>query len=193
MSRLAWLYLAAEFGPTISFFVSSRFVSFIDAVCILMIATVLACILAWYTEKRLPVIPLMSALFVLIGGFITIFFKHPDAVIFADTLFYSLSAIILGVTIPRGYLIFKRLFSAVFAVTDKGWTILSWRWFGITLIAATANEITRVLATPEFWVDYRFYKSILLVSFAFWQLRLLGRHRIEGLANKYGLRKEPEK
>ena len=193
MNRTILMVGVAEFGPLLSFFIAGRFTNFFEAVAILMCAVVIAVSCSWYFDRRIPWLPIISGLFVLIGGFITLTFRAPDAVIIADTLYYLFIVTALGIAFVRGTYLFKKLFGVIFAITDDGWRILCWRWFWFLLLAAFANEVARYFLTPEAWIDYRFYKSIVLTFFALYQLTLTKKHRVEGISNKIGLRIQTEK
>jgi len=54
-----------------------------------MTTTFLAVGLSWHLGKRIPWLPIISALFVVLGGLITLYFQDPNAIIFADTLYYA--------------------------------------------------------------------------------------------------------
>jgi len=57
------------------------------------------------------------------------------------------------------------------------------------LLAAVANEIARATISPELWIEYRFYKSIVILLFSLWQFTLTRRYRIPTESNAWGLRK----
>lgn len=188
MNRTALLYLTTELGPILVFFVVGRLTDFFTAVAIFMGATALACLLSWRLEKHIPVIPIISALFVFVGGGVTLLYSAPDAIILADTVYYLCIAVVLGVSLSYRTQLLKRLFNAVFAITDHGWRILTWRWFVALIIAAVANEYVRHFASPDFWIDYRFYKTIAITLFASYQFTLSRRYRIPEQSNAWGIR-----
>lgn len=188
MTRSSLLALIAEFGPIITFFIAGRLTDFFTAVALLMLTTAMAVIVSWHLDRRIPWLPILSAFFVLLGGAITLFYRAPDAIIFADTLYYLSIVLALGLTLARKTLLLKQLFGTIFALTDRGWQLLTWRWFWFLLAAAIANEVARALLTPESWIDYRFYKTILVTLFALFQFTLSRHYRIESESNVWGIR-----
>ena len=188
MNRTSLLVTLAELGPVIAFFVAGRFIDFYAAVAVLMAGTSLAVAASWYLERHVPLLPILSAIFVLIGGAITLFFRADDAIIIADTVYYGLVALVLLLSLLRKQLVLKKMFGLVFAMSDTGWRILSWRWFWFLTAAALANETVRILATPDIWVEYRFYKTIVVVGFACYQFTLSKRYRIKDESTPWGLR-----
>lgn len=178
----------AEFGPLVLFFIAGRVTDFFGAVLVLMSSTAAAVVLSWQLDRRLPWLPVISACFVLTGGFITIFWRAPDAVIFADTLYYGSVALAILIPLLRSTLLLKILFGTVFAIADDGWRVLSWHWFWFLLAAAIANEIARFYLTPVHWIDYRLYKSVLVTLFALSQLTVVIHYRLPEASNHFGLR-----
>lgn len=184
----ALLHLINEFAPVVAFFVAAQFYSFYTATAVLIVSTVAALITGWILERRLPVLPIISGVFVIISGFITICYKAPDALIVADSLYYFL----MGATILGGLFfklnILKRIFDATFAMYDEGWTILATRWIIIFLLAAAANEAARFALSPEEWVNFKVLKIITITAFGFYQFTLSKRFRIPEESNAWGLR-----
>lgn len=191
MNRTSVLALVAEFGPIIAFFIAGRLTDFFTAVAILMLTTATAVLVSWHVDRRIPWLPILSAFFVLLGGLITLLYRAPDAIILADTMYYLTIVLGLGITLARRQLLLKQLFGTVFAITDRGWQLLTWRWFWFLLAAAIANEIARALLTPESWIDYRFYKTILVTLFALFQFILSSQYRLPDVSNRFGLRVAP--
>lgn len=189
MNRSTTLALTAEFGPLLLFFIAGRVTDFFTAVLVLMMATAIAVGISWYAERRIPWLPVISAFFVLLGGFITVHWRAPDAIIVADTFYYTAVALAILIPLLRGSLLLKRLFVTVFAITDEGWRVLSWHWFWFLFAAAIANEIARFYLTPVQWIDYRLVKSVIVTLFAFSQFIVSIRYRIPGESNRFGLRK----
>lgn len=188
MNRTTALYLTAETGPVIAFFIAGRLTDFYGAATVLIVATFFACLLSWVAERRVPAIPVISALFVIASAILTIRFQDPDILIFADTVFYATFAITLTWSLWRGSLILKKLFDGVFAITDDGWRALMRNWLIFMIVAGCANEFVRQTATPDFWIDYRFYKTILMLIFASTQFYVTAHYRIPQEATSLGIR-----
>ncbi len=190
MNKKALLHLSNEFAPVIAFFIAAQFFTFYIATGVLIVSTLLALSAGWHFDKRFPVLPIISGFFVITSGLITICYKTPDALIFADSLYY----ILMGTTIFVGLLckinILKIIFGRTFAMKDIGWNILAKRWIVIFLLAGVANEVARGVLSPEEWVHFKVLKVITITVFGFYQFTLSKRYRIEGEANEWGLRKD---
>ena len=188
MTPGAFIQILYEFAPVVAFFVAGQLLPFTGAVLVLLVATAGSVIVAWAYHRQLPVIPLASGLLVLVTGSITLYFDTPDAIILADTIyFWGLAAAIVAGFWRKKHLL-EHMFDKTFAITHQGWRVLSMRWFVVLFGAGLANEYVRIFLTPEFWIDYRFTKILIITTFSFYQFTLARRYRIEGESNTWGLR-----
>jgi intracellular septation protein len=190
MNKKALFHLFNEFAPVLAFFTAAQFCSFYVATGVFIISTLLALLSGWYLEKRLPVLPIISGFFVLISGFITIVHKIPDALIFADTLYYLLMGVALSIGLAFQVNILKLIFDRTFAMQNIGWLILARRWIIVFLLAGIANEIARHLLTPEIWINFKIVKVFSLTMFGLYQFTLSRRYRIPEISNYWGVRTE---
>jgi len=188
MTNRAIIQLFAEFGSVAAFFTAGQLLPFQQAVMVLVTATTLGLVLNWWYFKRLPVLPLWSGAIVVCTGILTIYFDMPDAIIFADTIYFWMFALLIAFGFRRKQHFLERIFNETFAITEAGWRRLSLRWLVVLIIAGFANEYVRIYMTPEFWIDYKFTKVILLTMFSFYQFTLARKYRIEGESNVWGLR-----
>jgi intracellular septation protein len=154
-----------------------------------MVLTVVALLTGWHFERHLPILPIISGVFVIISGIITLVYQAPDALIFADSLYYFLMGLTIAVGLTFKVNILKMIFARVFAMHDIGWKILAMRWVIIFLLGGSANEIVRQLATPEVWVHFKVLKVATIAIFGFYQFTLSKKYRIPELSNEWGLRK----
>jgi intracellular septation protein len=188
MNLKALLHLLNEFAPIICFFVAAQIYSFYTATALLVVTTVISLAVGWYFERHLPLLPVISGLFVLISGTITIYYKAPDALIFADSLYYLLMGLTIGLALLFKTNLLKYIFDHTFAMKAEGWDILTRRWVFIFLLAGIANEIARHTLSPEEWVHFKFLKVITVGLFGIYQFTLARRYRLEDEANDWGLR-----
>jgi len=189
MNKKALLHLLNEFVPVIGFFLAAQFLSFYTATSILMGLTVMALLVGWHFERHFPVLPIISGLFVIISGVITIVYQAPDALIFADSLYYFLMGLTIAIGLAFRVNILKYIFARVFAMSDTGWKILAMRWVIIFLIGGIANELVRIFATPEVWVQFKVLKVVTITVFGIYQFTLSRKYRIPEESTEWGLRK----
>lgn len=188
MQQRALINLLAEFLPVLGFFIVAQFASFFVATAFLMALTTMAIIVGWVFNHRLPALPIVSALFVLVSGALTLIWQNPDALIISDTIYYGLMGGVILIALFWRINLLKLIFDSTFAMSDEGWHRLAIRWITIFFIAAIANELVRYFLTPEQWVDYRFIKTVAFIVFSFYQFTLSRRYRIPGESNAWGLR-----
>lgn len=122
-----------EFGPIIVFFGTLSFLGdtnkgFIASTTIFSILTMVALIASYLYEKRIAWFPLIAGVSVITFGILTLVFEEPALFILKDTLYNGFFGVFLlgGVYMRKGLL--KKLFVALFDMSDKGWHILSLRW-----------------------------------------------------------------
>lgn len=188
MTKAAAIHLLTELAPVSVFFIVGQFYDFLTCVLILVMTTLGALFISWIYERRLPFLAIFSTLFIVVFGLITLVYKSPDVFIFADSLYYFTCAAAVGYGLLRRHLYLKWLFERTFAMSDEGWYILSLRWLYLFIFAGVANELVRILFTPDIWIDYKFLKVLLIAGFGMYQFTLSRRFRIPELSNKWGLR-----
>jgi intracellular septation protein len=188
MNQKALLHLFNEFVPVLAFFLAAQFFSFYTATSVLMVFTVIALSLGWHFERHFPVLPIISGVFVIISGIITLIYRAPDALIFADSLYYFLTGLTIAVGLVFRTNILKMIFGRIFAMHDIGWKILSLRWTIIFLLGGVANETVRILGTPEIWVHFKVMKVATITIFGMYQFTLSRKYRIPEESNEWGLR-----
>lgn len=187
-SRRATIHLITEFVPVLAFFLAGNLLDLRSATIILIITTIGALITGLWCANRIPVLPVISTIFVLISGGISLREHTAEALIIADSLYYFLLAGVVagGLSIRRNVL--KLIFGHTFAITTEGWNILAIRWITIFIIAGAANEWVRIALTPEVWFDFRFMKVLTITAFGIWQIRIARQYRIPEHSNAWGLR-----
>lgn len=176
-----------EFGPIVAFFLTSDTLGFMPATIIFVSLTSAALVIAYMKEKRVALFPLVAGLSVIGFGALTIFLHDPFFLIIKDTVYNGGFAIALAIGL---YVykepILKDLFSALFCMTDRGWTILSQRWMGMFIILTIGNEIARHMFPPHVWVIYKMWATLITIIFGFYQLTLSRRERLPH-SNKWGM------
>ena len=89
-----------DFGPLLIFFIvyyrSDK--DLIVAIPPLIVATLVAIFIMYFTEKKIPYVPLLGAVLVSVFGGLTIFFKNPIFIYLKPTVINILFAIVLFVS-----------------------------------------------------------------------------------------------
>jgi len=177
-----------EFGPVGVFFIAYYFSSFSIAAFSLAVATLLALIASKLINKRVPWFAIFSGTITIITAMVTYFFDMPGVLIFKDTVFYFLFAVLLGLSIWKGKNLFKAFFGHIFAIKDEGWIALERRWIIFFVAAGSSNEFVRIFLSADEWVIYKQVVVIFFLGFGLYQFRISNKYRLPE-ADKLGLRK----
>jgi intracellular septation protein len=187
MAKKIIISLVVEFSPVIVFFISSSFLNFTLATGIFVIVTILVLILGYLEYRRLAWFPLIVALSVVSFGGLTVVFHNPFFIIFKDTIYNGIFALVLYVGILFGRGLLKLIFHNLFVMSERGWYILSLRWAIFFTILAVSNEYTRYILEPNDWIIFKGLATISTMVFAVYQFRLAKKERLPG-SNAWGMR-----
>jgi intracellular septation protein len=177
----------AEFAPIVTFAVASELVGFMQALLWLIVVAFLSFIFEWFLARRIPKFGLVASGTILLFGAISLYTQDEFFIIIKDTL-YAFSfgfALLMGIIFSRSYL--KVLFGDFFAMSERGWRVLTIRWTVFFFLLALSNELARRLFTPEIWVYYKLGAVFITWVFGFYQFTLARRERLPE-ANPWGLR-----
>lgn len=172
--------LAVETGPLVAFFITNARAGIFWATAVFMVAVVVSLAYSRITERRWPIMPLVTACFVLVFGTLTLvlqdelFIKLKPTIVnvcFAATLFG-------GLAVKRSLL--RPLFGAAFQLTDEGWRVLTVRWAFFFAFLAVLNEVVWRNFTTDTWVHFKVWGIMpLTVVFMLTQMPLIQRHQLE--------------
>jgi intracellular septation protein len=181
-----WLKLAIEAGPLVVFFLVNgrkglpefRHLwlpagaepmvgqALFEATGAFMIATIIALVAGWTLERKLPVMPLVSGIFVLLFGGLTLYLADETFIKLKPTLVNCLFAAILFGGLLFGKPLLKPLFGAAVQLTDHGWRLLTIRWAVFFVVLAVLNEIVWRGFSTDFWVSFKLF-GIMPLTFLF--------------------------
>ncbi len=182
------LNAAIEYGPLAvflaSYFIGGRFLGEIDqilfATAAIMLATLLALAVAWKAQRRVPKVPLFSAVLLMLFGGLTLWLRDPVFIKMKPTIVYLLFAALLlgGLALRRPLL--KAVLANAWTLTDEGWNRLTLR-FGLFFLALAAlNEAVWRTQSTDFWVNYKVFGTMgLIFVFTALQVGLIQRHTVE--------------
>ena len=145
-----------------------------------MIATIIAVLISYIIEKKIPVMPTVGAFIILIFGGLTIYFDNEVFFKMKPTIINLLFALILygGVIVKKPLL--KFLLGAAIKLEDEGWKILTLRWISFFIALAVLNEIVWRTQSTDIWVNFKVF-GILPITFIFTmtQFPLIKKYQIE--------------
>jgi intracellular septation protein len=177
----------ADVAPIVTFVVATELVGFMNALWWLVGVAALSIGIEWLVSRRIPKFGLVASGTIVAFGLVSVMTGDEFFIIVKDTL-YALAfggALLVGIVLRRSYL--ESLFGDYFAISARGWSILTYRWMVFFFLLAATNELARLSLTPDQWVYYKFGAVIATWIFGFYQFTLSRRERLPE-ANPWGLR-----
>ena len=197
--------LALELGPLIVFFVvnamgerwleaspllSSWFSQpIIFATAVFMVAMAISLLLSWLLLARVAVMPLVTAVVVLVFGGLTLWFQDAVFIKMKPTIVNVLFGATLLGGLAFGQSLLRYVFGDVYRLKPRGWWVLTLRWGVFFFVLAVLNEVVwrgadALYAEPkaanDAWVAFKVWGIMpLTVVFSMLQLPLLKRYAPE--------------
>ena len=171
------LKLALELGPLVLFFFANYKFGIFPATGVLMVSVVVALAVSYTLTKRIPVMPLVTAVAVLLFGGLTFYFNDDHFIKIKPTIVNS----IFGATLLGGLAFGKPLLpvvlDSVLKLTDAGWRKLTFRWGLFFFILAALNEIVWRTQGNDFWVSFKVFGIMpLTLLFTLTQVPLIMKY-----------------
>jgi intracellular septation protein len=169
--------LILELGPLALFFAFYSKLGIFAATGVLMASVVVTLGVSYAMLRRFPIMPLVTAVIVLIFGSLTLFFHDETLIKIKPTALYLLfgAALFVGLVVKRPLL--KILFDGALHVTEEGWRRLTWRWAFFFIALAILNEIVWRTQTTDLWVKFKTFGFMpLTLLFALAQAPLIMRY-----------------
>ena len=172
--------LLIDVGPLAVFFIFYTRSGLQEAILPLMIATVIAVLVSYVLEKKIPIMPTLGAGIVLIFGGLTIYFNDETFIKMKPTIINAVFAIILYGGIIFKKTLLKYLLGAALKLEEEGWKILTQRWIAFFIALAVLNEVVWRTQTTDLWVNFKVF-GILPITFIFTmsQFPLIKKYQIQ--------------
>ena len=171
-----------DFGPLLIFFsfYYKNDKSLQIAIPPFVIATLIALILVWIIEKKIPMVPLIGGILITFFGGLTIYFDNPVFIYIKPTVINILFgfALLFGKYFTNEPILKKMLGNAL-QLTNQGWSILNKRWIFFFFALAILNEIVWRTQSEEFWVNFKVW-GMLPITFIFtaFQINIVNKYKI---------------
>jgi len=176
------LKFITDFGPLLIFFVvySKSGKNLSTAIPPLIAATIIAVLISYIVDKKIPYIPLIGGVIISVFGGLTLYFNNPVFLYMKPTIIN----VFFGLTLAferffiKGHILKKMLGKSI-SLTDVGWKVLTIRWMLFFFALALLNEYVWRTQTEEFWVNFKVW-GMLPITFIFtaFQMFLINKHKI---------------
>ena len=178
----SFLKFIADFGPLLIFFTiyykSGNNLSV--AIPPLIIATIVAVVVVYFIEKKIPYVPLIGGIVISLFGGLTLYFNNPVFLYMKPTIINIIFAIILvsgKIFFNKNFL--KFFFKTAFQLDEIGWDKLNFRWAYFFIFLAQVNEIVWRTQPEATWVNFKVW-GMLPLTFVFtaFQIPMINKHKI---------------
>ena len=172
--------LALDLGPLVLFFFANSRYGIFAATAVFMVAVIAALVASYVMIRRLPIMPVVTAIIVIVFGGLTLILHDATFIKVKPTIIYGLFGAVL-----MGGLVFNKpllgvVFDSLFHLSDEGWRKLTLRWAIFFFALAVLNEIVWRNASTDTWVAFKVFGVLpLTIVFGALQVPLLGRYAIE--------------
>tara|TARA_Y100001970_G_C14174767_1_gene826302 strand:- start:207 stop:758 length:552 start_codon:yes stop_codon:yes gene_type:complete len=158
-----------DFGPLLVFFIFyyKTGKNLKIAIPPFIIATILALIIVWLLEKKIPMVPLIGGILITFFGGLTIYFNNPIFIYMKPTvinIFFGL-ALLFGKFFSKEPVL-KLILGKSVPLNDEGWKKLNFRWMLFFFFLAILNELIWRTQSEEFWVNFKVW-GMLPITFIF--------------------------
>ena len=172
--------LALDLGPLLVFFLAYRSAGLLAATAALIVFTLISLAITYAYEKRIAMMPLVSAIMVTIFGGLTL--------ILHDELFIKMKPTIVNLlfsAVLLGGLYFKKpmlkyLLGEAIQLSAEGWFKLSRNWGLYFIFLAALNEVIWRHFSTDFWVNFKVFGMFTCTMlFTLSQIPLMKKHWLE--------------
>lgn len=167
--------ILVDLGPVIIFMLTynlgRRFVpagqEIFLATGVFIVATLIAVAYAWFVQKRLPPMLIVTAVIVCVFGGLTLIFHDALFIKIKPTIINMLyaSVILGGLAVKQN--VWKMLFQSAFpALPERVWTIFALRWGVFFIFLAGLNEFIWRNYSEAFWANFKVL-GVMPLTFVF--------------------------
>ena len=169
--------LVVELGPLALFFFAYGKLGIFAATAVLMACVVVTLGVSYVILRRIPIMPLVTAVIVVIFGSLTLLFHDETLIKIKPTALYLMFGVALFVGLALGKPLLKILFDGALHISEEGWRRLTWRWGFFFLALAILNEVIWRTQTTDVWVKFKTFGFLpLTLAFALSQAPLITRY-----------------
>ena len=178
-ARAQILKLLVEVGPLVVFFLTNARAGIYWGTATFMVATFVSLAASRIWFGRIPVMPFVSGVCVLVFGGLTLWLQDDHFIKIKPTIVNGLFAIALFGGLLAGQSLLRIVFGEVFRLTEDGWRKLTLRWACFFVLLAVLNEIVWRSFSTDVWVSFKLFAIMpLTMVFAIAQIGLLRAYEL---------------
>ena len=175
-----WLRPVVKYGPIAAFFIAYSIADLFVATASIMVATALALALSYIMERRIPMMPLITAGIIGVFGGLTLWLQDEAFIKMKPTIIQVIIGTVLYSGLLTKRLFLKSLMGAAWHITDEGWRVLTVRFALFFFLMGALNEVVWRTQSTDLWVNFKVFGLMgLTIVFILTQLPLLKRFAIE--------------
>jgi intracellular septation protein len=145
-----------------------------------IVATLISFAVSLAITRRLPVMPMVTGIFVVVFGALTLWLQNETFIKMKPTIVNTLFGTILLGGLAFGRPLLGYVLDSAFKLTNEGWTKLTFRWGLFFFVLAGLNEVVWRNFSTDAWVTFKVFGIVpLTVLFTLSQLPLLNRTQIK--------------
>lgn len=179
------LKLALELGPLAIFFAANQIWGIFPATAVFMAAVTIALGINYWLERKLPVMPIVTGVMVLVFGGLTLLLHDELFIKIKPTIVNTLFAATLLGGLLFGRSLIKLVMEHAIQLPDFAWRSLTWRYAALFGFLAILNEVIWRNFSTDFWVAFKVWGVFpITLAFTLAQLPYISKHQIETDAEK---------
>ena len=190
----SFLKSVLEFVPLIAFFVSYYYYpnsrelvgeelsveKIIFATKVFVPALIVSSVLSYLILETISKMAIITAVVVIIFGFLTVWFRNPIFIKMKPTIIYLSFSLILTLGLLRKKSFLQSLMGAALNMEDQGWLILTKRVTMFFLILAVLNEVVWRYFGQDQWVNFKTFGLPIMTLFFFaFQYKLFQKYVVD--------------
>jgi intracellular septation protein len=177
--------IALDLGPLVLFFFANSRFGIFTATATFMVAVLAALAASYVLTRRLPIMPVVTAIIVLVFGGLTLILHNDTFIKIKPTIIYALFGAVLLGGLLFGKTLLGVIFDSLFHLTEEGWRKLTVRWALFFFVLAVLNEIVWRNTSTNIWVDFKVFGVMpLTLVFGALQYPLLQKYAAAPAAPK---------
>ena len=178
----SFLKFITDFGPLLIFFTiyHKSGNNLATAIPPLIISTLIAVVIMYFVEKKVPYVPLIGAIVISLFGGLNLYFNNPIFIYMKPTIVNLIFAAILilsKVYFNKNFL--KFFLQSAFQLNEVAWSKLNFRWAYFFIFLAFLNEIVWRTQPETTWVNFKVWGMLpITIIFTAMQLPLINKNKI---------------